>query len=258
MRWTGRIGAALGAIALAVFPSLAPAGSFTCGGCAQEYTQAANFGILFSKVRQQVDIVRKLYESYLLEVSRLQEQVRSGLGMTHLSVADVLRLQQDLDAYQVALKALGQDVKGLATLFDTRMTEARLLNLSLDDYLKREAARIAAGSSAAKVRVGREVRLVDEVRADIEQVSIWGRRISATVGVHGSSQLFNSQLNMMAMQLTRLVALTAERQGSAKAEADMRKEEDRQAQLRVLDELSRSQAATDHRNGVLLKALERP
>lgn len=234
----------------------ADAGGFKCGGCATEGTQMLNNIQLVAKVGEQVKIVKRLYETYVVETQRLQAQILAGLPLSGLPITDVLRVKMELEQHQAALKNLGRDVKSLGTVFDARMTEAQLMNLPFEQYIAREADRISAGNAVAKARVAREVQLMNAVRADIEQVNVWGRKISATHGVHGSEQLFNSQLNMMSMQLTRLVQLTAEQQGSDKAEAQHRKDVQRAGELRVLDEIERGQKSTHDKNDAIIRSLQ--
>jgi len=245
------------AVAALMFTGAVHAGSsFKCGGCATESTQWANNALLFKKVNEETKTLRKLYETYVVEVQRLEQQIMAGMKLPGLAVADVLKVKRDFEQYQTALRSLGHDLGSISSVLDTRLTEASIMNISLPDYLRREGERIAKGNQAAKARVQREVAMVSAVQADIQQVSAWGQQISSTYGVHSSQQLFNSQLNMMATQLTRLVQMTAEAQGSDAAQKANDKAVQRAGVNRVLEDIAKGQQAVRERNDGIIQRME--
>lgn len=200
----------------AASPANAGGGSPTGG--ATEMTQIMNNGELIEQVRQQVTTVNQLAQSYVVQYNQLREQILAGTKIAGLSLSDVLKIKSEMEAYQGSLKELGRDLSSLDAAFDKRLVEAKLKNLSLTEYLAQEAVRVNSDNSAAKARLARERDIVNQVAQDIEQVKDYGRRIEGTVGVHESTQLLNGQMNLMLSQMTRLVTLTAEAQGSDKAQ----------------------------------------
>jgi conjugal transfer/entry exclusion protein len=194
------------------------AGSVAGTGGSTEITQILNNGELIAQVRQQVATVSQLAQSYVVQYNQLREQILSGTKIAGLSISDVLKVKSDIEGYQRSLKTFGRDLEGLESMFDARMLEAKLKKMSFNDYIASESARVNSDNQAAKARVARERAMAKQVQDDIVQVKEYGRRVDQTVGVHESSQLLNGQMNLMLQQMTRLVSLTAESQGSDKAE----------------------------------------
>ena len=201
-------------IPAAMLPSV-HAGALTGG--ATEWTQIANNFQLLIQVTKQIAMVKKLADSYIVQYQQLQQQIMNGLQIEGISLADVLRAKRDLEDYQRQLKALGADIEGLGDYFDTRLTEAKLLNLPMDEYVKREAKKIEDGNKTAKARLDRERKQMEQVKSDIGRVDEFSSRISSTVGTHQATQLLNSQMNLLLQQMGRMVAMTAEQQGSDQA-----------------------------------------
>jgi conjugal transfer/entry exclusion protein len=206
------------AIALIV-PSVGtpPAWAGAWTGGATEWTQLANNFQLSAQLSEQVQMVRQLYETYVLEYQQLEQQILAGIQIEGITLADVLKAKRDLEGFQNALGQFGHDLQGLGRMFDSRVVEARLLRMPMEDYLRRESQKIRDGNSAAKVRLDRERLQLEQVAADIDLVDEYGRRVARTVGVHQATQLMNNQMNLLLQQITRMVAMTAEQQGSDEA-----------------------------------------
>ncbi len=215
---------------------VAQAGAMTGGST--EVTQILNNFELVMQVQQQVKTVSELVTGNVTMFNQLKEQIQAGLKIGNVGIGDVLQLKSDLESYQGALRQLGGDLPKLSQVFDLRMTEARLQNLTLEQYVTREGARIQQGNAQAKARVDREVAQVEQIKRDVILVRELGDKIPTTSGVHASSQLLNSQMNVMLQQMTRLVALTSEAQGSDKAEAKSKELAARQDALLVREGLS--------------------
>lgn len=205
------------AVCLVLASGTASAGGGALTGGSTEITQIMNNGELIAQVRQQVATVNQLAQSYVVQYNQLREQILAGTKIAGLSISDVVKMKNDMEAYQKSLKTLGRDLGSLEQLFDTRLVEARLKNMSFSDYLASEATKVNANNQAAKARLERERAMARQVQDDIVQVKEYGRRVDSTVGVHESTQLLNGQMNLMLQQMTRLVTLTAEAQGSDKA-----------------------------------------
>lgn len=196
----------------------ASAGGGALTGGSTEITQILNNGELIAQLRQQIAAVNQLAQSYVVQYNQLREQVLANTKIAGLSISDVMKIKSDIEDYQKSLKTLGRDLGSLEKMFDSRLVEAKLKNMSFSDYLTAEAARVNSGNQAAKARLARERAMAKQVQDDIGQVKEYGRRVDQTVGVHESTQLLNGQMNLMLQQMTRLVSMTAEAQGSDKAE----------------------------------------
>lgn len=212
-------------------------------GGATEVTQLLNNFQLIAQVYEQVRTVSELVTSNIHLYNQLKEQIRAGLSIGGVSLGDVLKLKSDLESYQTAIKKLGADLPQLGRIFDLRMTEARLQNISLETYVTREAKRISQGNSMAKARVAREIAQIEQIKKDYALVRELGDKIPSTSGVHASSQLLNSQMNVMLQQMTRLVTLTQEAQGSDKAIAMDKETNAREAAMQVQQGLRSMQEA---------------
>lgn len=197
--------------------SASASGGALTGG-STEITQILNNGELIAQLRQQVATVNQLAQTYVVQYNQLREQILANTKISGLSISDVVKMKNDMEAYQNTLKTLGRDLGGLEQMFDARLVEAKLKNMSFGDYVASEAARVNSDNQAAKARLARERTMVKQVQDDIVQVKEYGRRVDQTVGVHESTQLLNGQMNLMLQQMTRLVAMTAEAQGSDKAQ----------------------------------------
>lgn len=218
---------------------MAHAGGSVVG--ATEITQLMNNGELIAQVRQQISTVNQLAQSYTVQYQQMREAINAGKSIGNVSLTDITKAKRDLERYQAALRTLGHDVDGLSRVFDTRLTEAKLQGVSVNDYVARESQRIDAGNSLAKARLQQERAQIDQVKDDIGLVRGYGSQIQDTVGVHQSTQLLNQQMNLLLQQMTRLVSLTAQAQGTDKANALNDEAEARaralakSAQLRQLD-----------------------
>ena len=193
----------------------AMAGAATGG--ATEITQILNNFQLVSQLSRQIATVRQLAQSYVVQYNQLREQILANTKIAGLSISDVERMKNDMEAYQRALNTLGRDLGSLERMFDSRLVEAKLKNMTFSDYLASEATKANDNNQAAKARLERERSMVRQIQDDIVQVKEYGRRVDSTVGVHESTQLLNAQMNLMLQQMTRLLTLTAEAQGSDKA-----------------------------------------
>ncbi len=225
------------AMTVSFIPTVSAGGGGLTGG-STEITQLLNNGELVAQVQQQVRTVSQLVQIYTTQYQQLQEQLRAGMSISGLNIGDVLKIKGDLDNYQGALRTFGRDLGQLQNVFDVRMTEARLSNMTLQQYLQREQQQIDLGNNLAKARINRELAQVDQVRRDVALVRELGDKIPGTVGVHQSTQLLNSQMNVVAQQLTRLVQLTAEAQGSDKAIEAQQKAYERAAAARNAQQLT--------------------
>lgn len=229
---------------LVAWGASAHAGGAVAG--ATEITQLMNNSELIAQVKQQIATVNQLTRSYTVQYQHMREAINAGKSLGTITLSDVTRAKRDLERYQAALRTLGHDVDGLSRVFDTRMTEARLMGVSLNDYVSRESQRIDAGNALAKARLQQERAQIDQVTEDIGLVREYGSQIQGTAGVHQSTQLLNHQMNLLLQQMTRLVSLTAQSQGTDKATALNEEAEARAralakgAQLRQLDAEMRS------------------
>ena len=225
----------LSAALIAGSPSATAGGGMTGG--ATEITQLLNNFELVAQVSEQVRTVNEVITSNVHLFNQLQEQIRAGMSIGGVSLGDVMRLKSDLESYQGAIQALGSDLPRLGQMFDLRMTEARLQNISLETYVTREGQRITQGNALAKARVNREIAQIEQTKRDYALVRELGDKIPSTSGVHASSQLLNSQMNVMLQQMTRLVTLTQEAQGSDKAIAMDKENNARDAALQLQQNL---------------------
>ncbi|MGE3342309.1 MAG: hypothetical protein AB7L71_02645 [Vicinamibacterales bacterium] len=239
-------------------PATAGGGGFSCGGCATEVTQLLNNAELYAQVQKQVATVRQLADTHLVHLTQLQELVNAGRQLGSIRLPDILQMKGDLEGYQRTLSTFSGDLTSLRSIFDRRLTEARLLNISFPDYYSREAQRIQDGNEIAKARLTRELQTIEQVKRDIELTQQYGARIQGTVGVHQATGLLNSQMNLMTQQLTRLVALTAESQGSDKARVQAEEEADRASALERRKAILDSQKGRDSAADSLIEQMRSP
>ena len=224
-------------------------------GGALEITQLLNNGELVTQVAQQAKTVKQLADTHVVNLNQLTELLRAGQKMNGLARSDVMKLAVDMDAYQGALKVLGIDLKGYSTALDTRITEARLQNLSLQAYVQRERSRVQGGNDLAKARLAREVAQAAQIKQDIVTVRDLGAAVSSTPGMHGATQLLNAQMNLMLQQMTRLVALTSEAQGSDKAAAIAAEAANRVAARSLAEQIISNEAAMKQRHRQLVDSM---
>jgi conjugal transfer/entry exclusion protein len=227
-------------------------------GGATELTQLMNNGELISQVAQQAKTVKQLADTHVVNYNQLLELIRSGQSMTGLPRSDVMKLATDMDAYQRALKTLGFDLNGYLSVLDTRITEARLQNLSLQDYVQRERLRVQGGNDLAKARLAREVAQAAQIKQDIVTVRDLGAAVGSTPGMHAATQLLNAQMNLMLQQMTRMVALTSEAQGSDKAAAMAAEAANRAAARSLAEQIISNETAMKQRNRQLIDGMRAP
>lgn len=236
---------ALTACMLVASGTSSAAGGALTGG-ATEITQILNNGELIAQLRQQIAAVNQLAQSYVVQYNQLREQILANTKISGLSISDVAKMKSDLETYQSSLRTLGRDLGSMEQMFDSRLVEAKLKDMTFSDYLASEAAKVNSNNQAAKARLVRERAMAQQVQNDIVQVKEYGRRVDSTVGVHESTQLLNGQMNLMLQQMTRLVAMTAEAQGSDKAQ-EMNSEAAAREAFRIRAEALR-RAEEDMRN----------
>jgi hypothetical protein len=245
------------ALALAIVPAAsAVAGAMTGGST--EITQILNNFELVSQVSEQAKTVKQLADSHVVIYKQLLEQIQSGVRIDGLPVGDAMKMSSDMNAYQASLRGLGMDLNGFSNTMDARVTEARLQNLSLQQYVEREQARVRSGNELARARLAREVAQATQIQQDILTVRDLGRRVPQTPGVHAATQLLNAQMNLMLQQTTRLVALTSEAQGSDRAAAIEKEATNRAAARSIAEQIISNEAATKQRQRQLIDSMRGP
>lgn len=243
----------LSAIFLAISLSLigptvhAGGGSVMGNGGATEITQILNNGQLAAQVGKQAQTVSQLVLSYQTQLSQLQQQILSGTNLGGVTLGDVMKTKSMYDQYQGSLKSVGRDLSSLSNVFDTRMVEARLRNMSMNDYILMEKAKIDQGDAAARARLARERAMVEQTQSDMAITQKYGADIGQTVGEHEAIALLNRQMNLMLQQNARILTLMGEAQNSDQAEK-ANKEQVMQAEQSeigksILDQQSKQKAA---------------
>jgi hypothetical protein len=227
-------------------------------GVATEVTQLLNNFELVAQVSQQTKTVKQLVDTHGVISKQLLEQIQSGAKIGGLSVADAMKMRADMDAYQASLQSLGLDLNGYSRTIDARITEARLQNLSLQDYVSRENRLVQSGNALARARLARERAQAEQIKQDIFMVRDLGRLVPQTPGVHGATQLLNSQMNLLLQQMTRMVALTSEAQGTDKAEALEREVTNRAAARSIAEQIISNEASTKQRQRQLIESMRAP
>jgi len=222
---------------------------------ATEATQMMNNFQLAAELAKKVETVSQLVRTYATQYAQLQEQITAGMSIGGVTLADVMAIQRDLTNYQNALKSLGTDLGNMTNIYDTRLSEAKILNLTFGQYLERERKRILQGNQTAKARVTREIQIMDQVKADLVLARRYGDQIQSTVGVHQAMGLMNQQGNLMLQQLNKLVMLQAEAQGSDKANEMAEKQEQEAASLARREALNEIQEGIRTRNTGIIKKM---
>lgn len=207
----------LATLALSTTHQAVHAGAWTGG--ATEWTQIGNMTLLGGQLGEQIAMVKKMADDYVLQYKKYEQLIMSGIKIEGISLADVIKLRNDWENFQAQLSQLGTDLKGLGHMFDKRLVEARLLRMPMEDYVRRESDKIKQGNQEAKARLARERSMMEQVNADIVRTDEFQSRIAGTAGQHQAMQLMNSQMNVLLQQMTRMVTLTAEAQGTDKAKA---------------------------------------
>lgn len=211
-------------------------GSVMGNGGATEITQVLNNGQLIEQVRQQVNTVNQLMQTYRVQYSQLQQQILSGTNLGNTTLGDVNRARSTVDAYQGSLKTVGFDLANLQQTYDRRLVEARLQNMTMEQYLARERQKIADGNAVAQARLAREKMLIEQTNQDMAIAKQYGEDAANTVGEHEAIALLNRQMNLQIQQNTRMMTAIASSQNSDRAMAEMRDEVDRQEVTQKVDD----------------------
>ncbi len=251
-RFTRMLCVLIAAIMLVHIP--ARAGGGMTGG-STEVTQILNNLQLIDSVAKQAATVAQLAQSYVVQYQTLQQQILSGLKLPGINLGDVLQIQSNFQGYQNSLKTLGVDLTTFQNTINVRNTEAKLQNLTLQEYVQRQTQLIQNGNAQAAARVQREASEAQQIANDINLVRAFGDKIPNTEGVHGSTQLLNSQMNVLLQQMTRLVRLTSEAQGSDKAAAISKEANDREAARAVADQIIQRENAIRTRNQQMIEGM---
>lgn len=222
---------------------------------ATEITQVMNNLELVKSVMKQIDTVKQLVETYKIVTGQLNQQVLAGLRIGSISLADAMAIRSQLASYEAALHTFGGDLNGLSNVFDTRMAESRILNISFSDYLKNETTKINNGNTEAKARVQREIAIMSQVQSDAALVQQYGQKISSTAGIHASTQLLNSQVNLMTQQLNKLVSMNAEARNRDIAKKMNEEAADHNQTLLFNQEVVNTQKKIDAANDDMIKSM---
>jgi conjugal transfer/entry exclusion protein len=239
--------------ASAVLSTSARAGAMTGG--ATEVTQILNNVELVASVSKQAATVSQLAQSYVVHYQTLQQQILAGLKLNGLSLGDVMQIKSNYENYQNSLRSLGVDLGTFQNTINVRNTEAKLQNLSLLQYVQRQDQLIRNGNAQAAARVQREAAEAQQIASDIELVRSLGNKVPATEGVHGATQLMNSQMNVLLQQMTRLVRLTSEAQGSDRAAAMSKEANDRESARAIADQIISNENAIRARNQQMIEGM---
>ena len=194
-------------------------GSVLGTGGATEITQILNNVQLGAGVVEQIKTVSQLVQTYQTTYAQLQQQLLAGMNIQGFTLGNVTAAKNALDNYQGSLRSYQHDAGSLGTVFDTRLTEAKLQNITFEEYVRREGVRVEAGNQAAKARLQREVELLGQIQEDAAQIKRYGDQIPDTVGVHEATRLLNAQTNLLLQQMSRLTAIMLDSQGGGSKNA---------------------------------------
>lgn len=207
----------LAAIVAAIFMSNGHAGGDVPGGQATEFTQALNNVELVAQVKQSVLTVKQLVASYLVQYKHLQEAILAGIP---IPAGEVIRTVQGVrneinaaQRYMDDLKRVGSSVDQIKSKMDQRAVEAQLSNLTFEQYVAREKAKIADGDARARQRLDAEQMALDQANEDMALAQEHSAAIAGTVGIHESMGLLNTQINRLITQNARMSAMMAQQIG---------------------------------------------
>lgn len=190
-------------------------------GGATEITQIANNVQLVASYLQQVTSYKKQVEQFLTQINQYQRQLTDAMNVNSLAkkigldgmMRDLNKIRETKKAFEKLHGSLDQ----VGRNFQGRFLEATQLNLSPDEYLRREIAKIRAGNDNAIRRLEDEKRMTDAVEEDFALAKKWGQQIDGQEGINASLGLLNTQMNRMLQQNARVSQMLAQANGSDKA-----------------------------------------
>lgn len=211
-------------------------------GGALEVTQWFNRGTMLSQLEQQVQQAATLASQYSTQLQQYQTQIKAGLNIANvvpgLNLDGLVKEIQNVSQYKKAIDAVAGDVNSLSTTWKSRLIEAQLGNMTLDQYAKYQGDLIAQKNQRAISRIENEQRMFSSVQEDYSLANEYASRISSTSGIHESMGLMNTQMNRLIQQNARMVALAAQAQGSDKAQAENQKAVDDAALKARMDDFA--------------------
>lgn len=230
------------AFALSILVLAGPANAGGPAGGALEITQWFNRGTMLSQLEQDIQQAATLASQYSTQLQQYQAQIKAGLNISNvlpgLNLGGLVKEIQNVNKYRKSMEAVAGDVNKLSTTWKSRLVEAQLGNMTLEQYAKYQAELISQKNQKAIARIENEQRMFTAVEEDYSLANEYASKISETSGIQESMGLMNTQMNRLLQQNARMVALAAQAQGSDKAQAENQKAIDDAAQRSRMDEFN--------------------
>lgn len=196
-------------------------------GGALEVTQWFNRGTMLSQLEQQIQQAATLASQYSTQLQQYQSQIKAGLNIANvlpgMNIDGLVKEIQNVSQYKKSIDAVAGDVSTLSTTWKSRLVEAQLGNMTLEQYAKYQGDLISQQNQKAISRIENEQRMFTSVQEDYTLANEYASKISTTSGIHESMGLMNTQMNRLIQQNARMVALAAQAQGSDKAQLENKK-----------------------------------
>jgi P-type conjugative transfer protein TrbJ len=218
---------ALTSLALGLLTSNVFASSGAAGGAATEVTQIMNNVQLAKSAADGALTAQNTVSQYLIQLEQYKTQLMNLQGLDPrvilATVRDTERQIANLASFKGALSRVQGSVAQQNQVYDQRFTEAKLLNLPWDQYIRRVSEDVNSGNGRAKARIEREEAVLMQVESDYAFARQKQQEIPAAVGQHQSLQLMNEQLNRLVTQNAQVITMLNSANGREKSDAEAKK-----------------------------------
>jgi hypothetical protein len=151
---------------------------------------------------------------YIMQARQYETQLANLKKMAQVpgSLQDAKNSLRTLQTYRGSLEKLSGSLESEKKAFDTRLTEAKLSNMSWNDYMSKVLTDAQNGNKKAQARLTYESGLIEQVNSDYAFAREAQSKIQETEGLHQSLQLLNSQMNRVVLQNGKLLEVIAQTQ----------------------------------------------
>lgn len=155
-------------------------------------------------------------KKYMVQLDQYKNQMINTVGVDPSALAanvrDLNTTYQQVASYERALSGLGGSLDAQSKMYDRRLLEAKLKNLSFKDYAVQASEDARLGNERAKARLENEQAILRQVDADYAFAREKQSEIPAALGHQQSLGLMNSQMNKLVTQNAQVIAILARAQ----------------------------------------------
>lgn len=204
----------LAAAVVAATPWTSFAGSVAGTGGSTEVTQIMNNGELVKVSMDSAQTASTTVQQYMTQLEQYRNQLQNTVGVDPATVgAEIRRIDavyNQVSAYQQRLTNVQGSLGVQKSEWQQRADAARTGNMTMAEYLAWEKQKAAQGNQLTQARMERSKEVLDQTRADIQELNAARAGLPSSLGVNESIGAVHGVLTKVGMQNTEMIRLANE------------------------------------------------